>query len=167
MKQYISALAVLFALLSTQVQAGLAAPTPALDDDDEEFYAGLNWTLGKGMIPEGVVGYRDATVDGSGDVDGGDISLSFNLQPLGLSKTKLKYFSGEDNLQGEIGVGYQFGKNQFLGVVGLQGPYINAGADYVLGTGLEPYAGINTIGDYDPSTLCPPGTSYIGGGLCQ
>lgn len=132
-------------------------------------YAGLKWTLGEGLTPAVVVGYRHARVESNGDTQGGDVSFSFNLlngfQP---GKLRAKYFNGQENLQGEVGAGYDFTKGIFAGV-SAQGPHINLGADYLFNAAapFEPYLMLNTLREYDKprggstttTTSCP--SSYI------
>jgi len=114
-------------------------------------YAGLKWTLGESLTPAVVVGYRHARVESNGDTRGGDVSFSFNLlggfQP---GKLRAKYFNGQENLQGEVGGGFDFTKGIFAGV-SAQGPFVNLGADYLFNAvaPFEPYLMLNTLKKYD------------------
>lgn len=156
--------------------AGKGPPPPtvttigASKDTVNRGYAGLKWTLGQGLTPAVVVGFRRATVKSNGDTQGGDISFSFNLvggpKP---DKLRVKYFNGQENAQGEVGAGYDFSKGVFAGV-GVQGPYSNLGVDYLFTQGApwEPFFMLNTLKKYDkPSgsttTLsCPPPFELLG-----
>src|SRR3989338_2061637 len=159
----LSLILVLVALLPASVAfAGKSGPPPSPTvtttsvagsntDTVNRGYAGLKWTLGEGLTPAVVVGYRHARVESNGDTQGGDVSFSFNLlngfQP---GKLRAKYFNGQENLQGEVGAGFDFTKGIFAGV-SAQGPYINLGADYLfnLAAPFEPYLMLNTLRKYD------------------
>lgn len=149
--------AIALSLLSAQSVAGFApypaTPSGSTAKNDTQFYAGLNWNLGGSKIPEAVVGVRLARINSAGYVYGSDFSGSMNLSKFGMSKIKAKYVDGTNNGQGEIGLGYSFGPGKFLGTLGYSLPYLNAGTDYVLGNGFEPYAGINTIDRYSKPAL--------------
>jgi hypothetical protein len=114
-------------------------------------YAGLKWTLGEGLTPAVVVGYRHARVQSNGDTQGGDVSFSLNLvDGVHPGKLRAKYFNGQENVQGEVGGGYDFTKGIFAGM-GVQGPYTNLGVDYLFtaGSSWEPYFMLNTLKKYD------------------
>lgn len=159
--------------------AGFIAPSPTVTtsgsakDTVNRGYAGLKWTLGQGLTPAIVVGFRRATVDPDGDTRGGDISFSFNLaggpRP---DKLRVKYFNGQENAQGEVGAGYDFSKGVFAGL-GVQGPYANLGVDYLFTQGApwEPFFMLNTLKKYDkPSggttTLSCPSPFVLSGSTC-
>ena len=122
-------------------------------------YAGLKWTFGEGPVPSAVIGFRHANVEPSGHVDGGDVSMSFNfLNGPHPGKLRAKYFNGQENVQGEIGGGFDFTKGMFAGA-SLQGPYINLGADYLFGAGFEPYVILNNLRKYHKPQPGFPGTA--------
>lgn len=138
-------------------------------------YAGLKWTLGQGLTPAVVVGLRRATVKSNGDTQGGDISFSFNLaggpKP---DKLRVKYFDGQEKVQGEVGGGYDFSKGVFAGL-SVQGPYSNVGVDYLFtqDTRWEPYFMLNTMKKYDKpangtttTTLSCPPSFELSGSTC-
>jgi hypothetical protein len=171
-------LLVLASLLPTSAAlAGIVSPAPTatITGSDKNTvnrgYAGLKWTLGKGYVPAVVIGFRRAEVKSGGDTQGGDISFSVNLaggvQP---DKLRVKYFNGQNDVQGEGGAGYDFAHGFFVGL-GVQGPYSNLGVDYLFGTQaspFEPYFILHTLKKYDtPSgrttTLsCPSGFDLTG-----
>ena len=137
--------------------------------------AGLKWTLGQGLTPAVVVGLRRASVDPDGDTQGGDISFSFSLaggpKP---EKLRVKYFNGQENVQGEVGAGYDFYKGFFAGL-SVQGPYSNLGVDYLMtqrgGAPWEPFFMLNTLKEYDKppagtTTLSCEPPSELSGGMC-
>ena len=54
---------------------------------------------------------------------------------------------GSPSVQGEAGFGYDFANNQPLIGVGIQGPYVESGANYLFDGRLHPYLGANTWGN--------------------
>jgi len=144
-------------------------------DSVNQAYAALKWTLGEGLTPAIVIGYRQARVKSSGDTQGADVSFSFNLVGgLHPGKLRAKYFSGRENLQGEVGAGYDFTKGIFAGV-SAQGPYTNLGVDYLFTSGApwEPYFMLNTLKKYDKpqgdtttTTLSCPAGFILAGNAC-
>lgn len=165
-------------------QAGTIAPPPtetitttesrfATEKTEEEAYIGLEWKIGTSILPEIEVGYRQVDVESNGDVSGGQASLSFDIERRTLGKFKLEGVKGDEDLQGQLGLGYNLPDRGFLVTGGAQGNHIFAGLDYTLGTGLDVMAGINTIGDYDApdervttseqvTLSCPEGTTLQG-----
>jgi hypothetical protein len=138
-------------------------------------YVGLKWTLGEGLTPAVVIGYRQARVKSSGDTQGADISFSFNVAGgLRPDKLRAKYFSGRENLQGELGAGYDFTKGIFAGV-SAQAPYTNAGVDYLFMASApwQLYVMLNTLKKYDKpqgdtttTTLSCPAPFVLAGTAC-
>ena len=144
-------------------------------NDVNRGYVGLKWTLGEGTTPAVIIGYRHARVESNGDTDGGDVSFSFNLvNGFKAGKLRTKYFNGKEDLQGEVGVGYDFAHGLFVGA-GAKAPYSNLGVDYLFSadSSWQPYFVLDTLKKYDKpnrnTTLtCPD--SYIlngGSGLCE
>ena len=178
-KILLSALFLLLCNLSNLAFAGMAPPDPTIsfssdERTDNEFFVGLNWELGGSMTPQGVIGYRRAKVDSSGNVDGFSLNYGFLFNGFQPGNIKAIYFDGKENLQGEIGFGYDFKKHSPLGVLGVQAQYINFGTDYIFGNGFKPYGGINSIDGYDKPdeittkscpatfTLSADGTACVG-----
>ena len=119
-------------------------------------YAALKWTFGESFKPEVILGLRHAKVDSNGDTYGGDISLSTKfMDGLELGKLRGKYFNGNEDVQGEIGAGFDFTKGFYTGI-SVHGPYSNLGVDYCFSDKniLEPYIQIDTIkGNNKPSYI--------------
>lgn len=114
---------------------------------DDSLYAALKWTFGDGIKPEAILGYRHAEIDSSGDTDGGDLSISAKfIDGFHLSKFRAKYFNGKENVQGEIGAGFDFNKGLYTGI-SVHAPYSNIGVDLLPFTKdkFEPYIQIDTI----------------------
>ena len=163
----LSFLVIFFSLNSiagvTFVQPIFTPGTPGTNGSSHENvnrgYAGLKWTFGEGAVPSAVIGFRHANVESSGHVDGGDISMSFNfLSGLQLGKLRAKYFNGQENVQGELGGGFDFTKGMFAGA-SIQGPYVNLGADYLFNAGFEPYISLNSLRKYHKPQPGVPGTA--------
>jgi hypothetical protein len=156
-----TALAVALALACTPVLAGIPTPPPnptftttvigQEEASEDEFFAGLNWQFGASSQAELVVGYRDVDVKSDGDVDGFGLDFTFPLKGgIKPGELRLKGIDGDEDLQGEFGLGWSFAHKGFLLTAGAQGQHVTAGTDYVFGAGWEPYIGVNTVGDYDP-----------------
>ena len=115
----------------------------------DEAFIGLEWTIGKSVLPEVQVGYRDVDVETDGDVSGGQVSLTFDIAQMSFSKLRVEGIQGDEDLQGQLGVGYNFAQSDFLLTGGGQGNYVFAGVDYTLGAGFDLRGGVNTISDYE------------------
>ena len=129
---------------------------------DNRAYAGLKWTLNEGIKPQAVVGFRHARTESNGNTDGGDISISAKfIDGFQLGKLRAKYFDGKENVQGEVGAGYDFTKGLFAGV-GVHAPYSLIGLDlhpFINENKLEPYIQIDSIKKYkknNNSLVCSP-----------
>jgi hypothetical protein len=138
---------------------------------EEEAYIGLEWKIGQSILPEVEVGFRHVDVKSNGDVSGGQASLSFDIERRTLGKFKLEAVEGDDDLQGQLGIGYNLADRGFLITGGAQGNHVFAGLDYTFGTGLDVMAGINTLGDYDAPdervTLSCPDEYTLDGETCN
>ncbi|GAB2499341.1 hypothetical protein [Arenimonas alkanexedens] len=168
------------------VLAGVPTPPPAPtftttvigqdNTSEDEFFVGLNWQFGAHSQPELVVGYRDLDVSSNGDVDGFGLDFTFPLtKGFRPGELRLKGIDGDEDLQGEFGLGWSFAHQGFLLTGGAQGRHFTAGTDYVFGTGWQPYLGVNTVGEYDvppylteTTASCPsPFVLAPGGQTCQ
>lgn len=142
-------------------------PTP-YDYDDNEVYAGFNWVFGQGFIPQLEFGYRKVDVDSDGDVTGVGVSTSFVFNK-GFDLIQIKGIRGDDDAQGQLGLGYSLQNHGFAGSLSAQGNHITGGVNYVGGqTPFQFFGGVNTVGDYNTKTRCPSGTTPANGGSeCQ
>ena len=117
-------------------------------------YAGLKWTLNESIKPQAVFGFRHARTESNGDTDGGDISISAKfIDGFQLGKLRAKYFNGKENVQGEVGGGFDFTKGIFAGA-GIHAPYSLIGLDlhpFINENKLEPYLQLDTIKRYKKS----------------
>ncbi len=166
----------LLALISSSAFAGavtsyysLIPGTNGATLTDDRIYAGVKWTLNEGIKPQAVVGFRHARTESNGDTDGGDLSISAKfIDGFQLSKFRVKYFDGKENVQGEVGAGYDFTKGLFAGV-GVHAPYSLIGLDlhpFITDNKLEPYIQIDTNKRYkkpnDTSSTCVLTPNRIG-----
>ena len=127
------------------------------------------WTLNEGIKPQAVVGYRHARTESNGDTDGGDVSISAKIiDGFQLGKLRAKYFNGKENVQGEVGGGYDFNKGLFTGI-GVHAPYSLIGLDlhpFITDNKLEPYIQIDTNKRYkksnDTASTCVLTEGWIG-----
>jgi hypothetical protein len=130
-------------------------------------YAGLKWTLNEGIKPQAVVGYRHAKTQSNGDTDGGDVSISAKfIDGFQLGKLRAKYFNGKENVQGEIGGGYDFTKGLFAGA-GVHAPFSLIGLDlhpFINENKFEPYIQLDTIKRYKKPDGNTTTCTYVGGG---
>ena len=144
------------------------APNWSLFDREKSktnLYAGLNWDLDGGATPALVLGAFRTKVETDGDTKGGNLSLDINLKnKIKPSKLKLSFLKGQENLQGEIGFGYNFLKSKPLVLLGVNVPYVSAGIDVYSNPGIVPFAQLHTKGNFDkPGQEC----KFVGGALGQ
>ena len=142
---------------SSQLLAGpVAYSTSSISSNDNKVYAGLKWTLNEGIKPQAVIGFRHMNIGSDGHTDGGDISLSAKfIDGFQLDKTRLKYINGNNDVQGELGGGYDFTKGLFLGG-SAHGPYINLGVDYLIQAkdkSIDPYIMLDTLSKTKTKTI--------------
>lgn len=178
MKKIILPLAVLSVLASSVAMAGvLPSPVPATaittgttgSKTDTKAYIGLNWSLGGSATPALVLGVFNTKVESNGDTEGANLAFHLNLAGgVKPGKLKLSYLNGQENLQGELGVGYDFIKAAPLAFLGFNAPYIAAGVDGYLNPGFVPYATLHSQGKFDkpaaPTTTysCPTNYTLVG-----
>lgn len=170
--RYVSLLGI---LASTSALAGIvAAPYPATvtttgtSKSETQAYVGLNWFLGGGTTPALVLGAVSTDVKSNGDTRGVNLAFHVNLAGgIAPGKLRLSALRGKENLQGELGAGYNFvSAKPFIGL-GLNAPYIAVGVEGYLDPGLVPYATVHSLGAFDrpaeTTTLsCNPGDTLSG-----
>lgn len=176
MKRYclaaIAAAASISVLVPAHAGKGGPAPTTTITKKsrkDNKLFAGINWNWGVRQGATAVIGYRWARVSERDRVHGTLVDLTFPLTgaPFGLGELHVKALGGPRSAQGELGVGYGFQANAFLLNGGARGPYVNAGTDYLLGKGWQPYVGLDTLGrlkrhEEVTTTTCPTGYTLQG-----
>ena len=145
---------------------GSILPSINKSSNDDRAYAGLKWSLSGGIKPEAVLGFRHANISSNGDTDGGDISISAKfMDGIQPGQLRAKYFNGKEDVQGELGGGYDFTQGIFGGV-GIHLPYSNVGLDLFPNaqTKLDPYIQLDTIkGNNKPNPSCPTDFIYRNG----
>ncbi|SLN28641.1 hypothetical protein PEL8287_01304 [Roseovarius litorisediminis] len=146
----------------------LPAPTATVGDNDStDLFVGLNWTFGKTSTLEGVIGVMQTSIDSSGDIVGGRLSLHMDLLGRGNpTDIRLTGLIGSDDLAGELGLGLNFDGSGPFGVVGGVGNYWNLGTTIGFDGTFEGYVGGHSFGDFDdkprapvapaPATMPPP-----------
>ena len=108
-------------------------------------YAGLNWGLGGSWTPAVVVGVFNTRVKANGDTEGANLAFHLNLAGgVKPGKLKLSYLNGKENVQGEVGIGYDFIRNAPLLGLGANGPFVGAGIDGYLNFDIIPYLNIHS-----------------------
>ena len=166
--------------LALPAHAGKGGPTlpPTIDPtitksgrNDNRLYVGINWNFGVRDGATAVVGYRVAKVAAGGHVHGYKAEISYVLSgaPMGLGEARLKYLNGSRSAQGEAGAGYSFASQAFLVNLGVQGPYVNGGVDYLFDKGWLASIGVNTLSRVKKPTetlSCPAGYT-LNNGVCQ
>jgi hypothetical protein len=161
-------LAFVLMLVSNVTFAGpVAYSTSSLSStNDNKVYAGLKWTLNEGIKPQAVLGFRHANISSNGDTDGGDISISAKfMDGIQPGQIRAKYFNGKEDVQGELGGGYDFTQGIFGGV-GIHLPYSNVGLDLFPNAQMkfDPYVQLDTIkGNNKPNPSCPTDFIYRNG----
>ena len=115
--------------------------------NDNTVYVGINWNFGARDGATAVVGYRDAKVKKTGDVEGWKVEGTWVLSgaPMGFGELRGKWLKGEREVQGELGAGFSGAHGAFLLNAGVQGPYINGNLDYLFNKGILASIGVNTL----------------------
>lgn len=165
--------------IASSAFAGTPSPIPATattvttgssSRTDTRGYVGLNWTLGGSLTPALVLGVSNMRVKSNGDTSGARLAFHVNLLGgVAPGLVKLSYLNGKEDIQGEIGAGYNFVKAAPLLGLGVNAPYLSAGIDGYLTREFSPYLGLNSQGKYDKpnrssttSYSCPAGFELSG-----
>jgi len=157
MKKIIFGLAVSFMFISNAVIAcGSQYSLFDREKSKTNLYAGLNWNLEGGKTPAMVLGVFHTKVETDGDTKGGNLALHINLKnKVKPSKLNLSFLKGQENLQGEIGFGFDFLKSKPLVLLGVNAPYVSAGINIYTNPGIVPFAQLHTQGEFDkPGQEC-------------
>jgi len=155
-------------LLSFSMQNSPAIETPGAEGtlNDNKLYAGISWQFGVKASFNAILGLKSTHTSSGGNVTGGDLNVGIPIDKEHFRDVKLKaeYVNGNTTGQGNLGVGYIFGRDKFLGTIGYSLPYVKLGTDYIIKDGFEPYLQINTLDKYKkPSSSastysCPSNT---------
>jgi len=133
-----------------QAQVPVPPPAPPVQKEDVRHqiaFASLNWYIGKGYLPNIVVGYRNTVTTKDNDVKGGSGSISYNLSKNQFDQFKIIGIYGNTDTVGEAGIGYSLDQKDIFGNIGLQGLYMDGGIDYYLNNQSGYYIGITTVND--------------------
>ena len=175
MKKLTISLAIGLALTSSYALAGVSttynlvsSTTGSTSKNNTNAYAGLNWSIGGSWTPAVVLGVFRTHVKSDGDTQGANLAFHLNLAGgIAPGKLKLSYLNGKENIQGEIGAGYDFVRSAPLLGVGLNGPFVAAGVDGYLNKDLVPYLTLQSQGkfskpSYQTTTSCTPVAGFSG-----
>jgi len=156
MRHIIFLLLLIQPLLSFSIDLVPAIETPGAEGtlNDNKLYAGINWTFGVKSSFNAILGLKSTHTSSRGNITGGDLNVGIPMDKEHFRDIKLKaeYVNGNTTGQGNVGVGYIFGRDKFLGTIGYSLPYIKIGADYVIKDGFEPYLQVNTLDKYKKPT---------------
>jgi hypothetical protein len=157
MKKSAFVVLLLSTLTASAVLAGGVVLPVSTSKTETRAYAGLNWTMGGGATPALVLGVFRTKVDSDDDTRGGNLAFHINLAGgVKPGKLKLGYLNGKEDIQGELGIGFDFMKNAPLLGLGINAPYINAGVDAYMNPGFVPYGTLHTQGEFDkPNPIVP------------
>jgi len=174
MKQSPLSLAIAAVLASSIAVAGVPATTYNLvtttgnaSKTETKAYIGLNWSMDGGAMPSLVLGALRPRVKSNGDTEGANLAFHINLAGgIKPGKLKLAYINGKEDLQGEVGVAYDFLKSVPLLGLGINAPYVNAGVDMDMNLHFNPNATIYSQGKFKKpqgsSQKCVPVTGTGG-----
>lgn len=112
---------------------------------ETQFFAGLQWNFGTSAA-ELVGGVRRTRTSADNDVTGlkADVALPLGRDILS-PKVRLLALGGSRLVQAELGGGFDFAAGSPVISGGVQLPYLNGGANYVVGSGVQPYVGVNSL----------------------
>lgn len=128
--------------------------TGSASKNNTNAYAGLNWSVGGSWTPSVVLGVFRTRVKSDGDTQGANLAFHLNLAGgVKPGKLKLSYLNGKENIQGELGVGYDFVRSAPVVGLGLNGPFVAAGVDGYLNGALVPYFNLQSQGKFSKPTF--------------
>jgi hypothetical protein len=143
MKKHIAAAAAILAC-----GPAMAAPAQTVYSTRHEVAAliGLQWNFSS-SAPELVLGARATSTKSSDRVNGVKFDIAIPLSEAKWTKPTVRVLGvvGNRDVLGEAGVGYSFAASSFVLAAGVQGPFVNAGVNYLIGSSLMPYIGVNSF----------------------
>jgi hypothetical protein len=177
LRGYCLGLVVAAAGVSMGVGVAIAGPQPACGSpypcaqpdgstgggSSTQAFLGLRWDFGA-QGPALTGGVRYLKSDDGDTVYGAQFDGSLPLTgDSHLPKLRLLGVFGSEAVQGQIGGGYDFGKQTAIVSGGLQGPYIEGGIDYGLDGSVAPYVGLNSLKkpDIADGLSCPDPYSLL------
>lgn len=138
------------AALSGLMAALAMAPLPALAQSSTKALLGIDLTFGQQTKPELFAGLAQANVSSAGHVNGAKALVYFDFANS-LAPNKFKVVAtvaGRRSWQPEIGAGYNFEQGTGLFSAGLNGSHLTGGVEFSPKSGLAPYIGVQTLGNY-------------------
>ena len=143
----LSSIAALAGFLTATSAAQAGKMLPYVSNSETMLSIGIQYDFGDQQLGL-VAAARSTTTDTDNDVTGGKVDLTIPLTGDNHAPTiRAMGLAGSTDVQGEAGLGYDFGKSQSLIGAGAQGPYVNGGFNYYFGGILAPYLGLNTLED--------------------
>ncbi|MRU14056.1 hypothetical protein FDP25_01290 [Roseovarius sp. A21] len=158
---FTSVLSIMF--LATHGFAGTAGPPPVTppavntpgSNDDTSLFVGLNWGIGSRGTLEGVVGVIHSNVDAGGDVEGGRLSMHFDLLGRDIApNVRLTGILGDEDIAGEAGLGLGFDGTPF-GILGGIGNHYNFGGTLGFDGSAGGYIGTHSYGEFNDKPTAP------------
>ena len=141
----LSSIAALAGFLTATSAAQAGKMLPYVSNSETMLSIGIQYDFGDQQLGL-VAAARSTTTDTDNDVTGGKVDLTIPLKADNYAPTiRAMGLAGSTDVQGEAGLGYDFGKSQALIGAGAQGPYVNGGINYFFDGVLAPYIGINTL----------------------
>jgi hypothetical protein len=129
--------------------AGVAyVATPVYTGQTESIFSlGIQFDFGD-MQPEVVGSFRHTKTDTGNDVTGGKLDLVMPVlgEDRFMPKIRAMGLIGSPDVQGEVGIGFDFATQQPLVGLGVQAPYAFGGLDVHLDGEFHPFVG---VGSYD------------------
>lgn len=123
---------------------------PALSKDSTKALLGFDLVFGQQTKPELFAGIAQASISNSGHINGAKALVYWDFaNNLAPNKFKiLATLDGRRSYQPEIGAGYSFEQGTGLFTAGVSGSHLTGGVDFSPRTGLAPYIGVQTLGNY-------------------
>jgi len=131
-----------------------------------QFFAGLQWRLGE-TTPTLDFGVRRSRTNDGDDTTGAklDLALKIDSEFWKDPTLRLMALAGKRDAQGEFGLGLSGLDFKPLIAAGVQGPYVEGGANFIFGTGLQPYLTVSSLAaparTRGPVLTCPPGYKLV------
>lgn len=122
--------------------------------DDTRVGIGLRFEFGDNTVQ--VVGsVRHTYTNTDNNVTGALAEIAVPVFPDTNFAPKVRAMGtfGNTTFQGEAGIGYDFANEQPLIGVGVQGPYVEAGANYLFDGQFHPYIGVDSYGGAPGATV--------------
>lgn len=155
MKKMIKFMLLSISMFGVQQVAFAGAPmggiiSVASKQTQNRVYAGLVWTLNQKteVTPNFVtVGARSVVVKSNDNVSGADLNIRLNVKDgFNVDSTRLSFVGGNRDIQGNIGIGYSFSQQSFLGTLGGSSAYSKVGGDYFYKSKeFAPFLELNTM----------------------